>query len=70
MFPDHESRKTTLLFFSLAFFVCGVWLAWGCYDVNSPNLPPCPDGGNGYTDPSGCFERIRRDILDGGRDAR
>lgn len=41
-----------------------------CYDPKSPQLPPCPEGGVGYTDPAGCFEQIRADILDGGRDAR
>lgn len=56
--------RRTLVFVA----VVGAMLSWcfACYDVNSPNLPPCPDGGLGYTDPSGCFGRT----LDGGRDAR
>lgn len=47
--------------------VVGAMLSWcfACYDVNSPHLPPCPDGGGGYTDPAGCFERTH----DGGPDA-
>jgi len=67
MFPDHASRKYTLLFFALAFFVCGLALAFGCYDANSPHLPPCPEGGVSYTDPAGCFEHR---LHDGGYDAR
>lgn len=70
MFPDRASRKYTLLFFAFAFFVCGLVLAFGCYGANSPHLPPCPEAGASYTDPAGCFDQIRRDILDGGRDAR
>ena len=46
----------------------GAMLSWclACYDPKSPNLPPCPDGGDGYTSPSGCFTQT----FDGGRDAR
>lgn len=48
-------------------FVVILALSLGCYDANSPHLPPCPDGGSGYTDPLGCFAQR---VTDGGPDAR
>lgn len=51
---------------SIFAFVVIAALSFGCYDANSPHLPPCPEGGVGYTDPLGCFSQT----FDGGRDAR
>ena len=48
-------------------YVAGLVLTLvSCYDANSPHLPPCPDAGEGYTSPAGCFGHT----VDGGRDAR
>lgn len=58
------------LFIVLALFgvlLSGLMLLVSCYDANSPHLPPCPEGGVGYTDPAGCFEHR---LHDGGYDAR
>lgn len=67
LFIDREHRRMTVLYVTLAFVLCGGALVWGCYDANSPHLPPCPDGGSGYTDPLGCFAQR---VTDGGPDAR
>lgn len=40
----------------------------GCYDANSPNLPPCDASAGGYTGTDGCFTQRRP--ADGGPDAR
>lgn len=70
LLPDRGAKLTSVLYLASSLLLCGGTLIWGCYDAKSPNLPPCPDGGAGYTDPAGCFERIRHDLLDGGHDAR